>query len=95
MSESFGLNEIHKGNWELFAPHFARGALFMVAMDLDIKEVAQAMTRDDTALVAQWLESAQLARPNDEQVAEWAKRPQEDFAIFLIVQPYVLIQLAQ
>lgn len=94
MEEGFGL-EIHKGNWELLAPHFARGALFVVAVELDLKTVANAMAKDDTVSVTSWLEKKLLRRPTDEEVSVWAENMTEDFAIFLIVQPYVLIQFAQ
>lgn len=94
MEEGIGL-DIHKGNWELLAPHFARGALFLVATQLDLKTVANAMAKDDTASVTSWLEEKLLRRPSDIEVAAWSENMTEDFAIFLIVQPYVLIQLAQ
>ncbi len=92
MEEAFGL-DINKGSWDMLAPHFARGALFLAASTLELRAVGEAIAKDQASTVAAWLESSELKRPSDEDVAQWAQQGGEEFAHFIIVQPYVIIQL--
>lgn len=92
MEEAFGL-DVNIGSWDMLAPHFARGALFLAASTLELKVVGEAIAKDRASVVAAWLESSELRRPSDEEVAQWAQRAGEEFANFIIVQPYVIIQL--
>ncbi len=92
MEESFGL-DVNVGSWEMLAPHFARGALFVASSSLELKSVGVAIAKDQASEVAAWLENSELRRPDEVEVALWAQRPSEEFANFIIVQPYVIIQL--
>jgi len=94
MSEEHGL-KIIKGTWDVLAPHFARGALFIASNELDLTEVGKAIAADDANSVASWLESKELRRPEELEVEGWSKSAHEEFASFIIVQPYVIIQLCQ
>lgn len=92
MEESFGL-DVNVGSWDMLGPHFARGALFVASSTLELKAVGDAIAKDRASEVARWLENSELRRPTDEEVAIWADKPNEEFANFIIVQPYVIIQL--
>ena len=82
---------IQDAEWSWLAPHHARGALIVVAQDLDLAEVGFKISRDEVAEVSQWLKAGALARPTSAQSEAWDQNPQQRFR-FLIVQPYVLIQ---
>lgn len=84
-------DSIQEGEWAWLAPHHARGALIVVAQDLDLAEVGVKVSTDAVAEVSGWLSEGQLARPTQEQAESWDQNPDRHFR-FLIVQPYVLIQ---
>src|SRR5689334_17438828 len=77
--------------WSWLEPHQARGAVILVAPELDLMDVAFRVATDDKASVEAWLQSQKLARPTADQVATWTEIPDKPFSI-VVVQPYVLIQ---
>jgi hypothetical protein len=83
-------SEIMAGGWDLLTEHHGRGALFVVAPDLDLLEVALAVAEDRVDDVRGFVDSGKLVRPAPAQVdprSGSAPRFQ-----FVIVQPYVLAQ---
>ena len=84
-------DSIQQGEWAWLAPHHARGALIVVAQELDLVDVGVKVSMDAVAEVSEWLSKGALARPTAEQAEAWDDEPQRQFK-FLIVQPYVLIQ---
>ena len=83
--------EILEAPWIDLFPHAERGALFVVAEELDLADVGSKVAEDDTATVGKWLEDGELNRPAPEKIKAWDSEPGKLFR-FLIVQPYVLIQ---
>ena len=84
--------EVEEGEWSWLAPHHARGAVIVVAQELDLAEVAAAVANDVLEKIRPWLEQKQVAKPDDEQAEAWNAAPSQKFR-FLIIQPYVLVQL--
>jgi hypothetical protein len=84
-------DEVHRVDWRPLSPHAKRGGLVMVDPRLDLVQVALAVAKDDSAMVRQWMESGQLSKPTEEQVAAWKAEDEERFSV-VIVQPYVLAQ---
>jgi hypothetical protein len=82
---------LDEAEWGWLEPHAARGALLLVARELELIEVAMAMARDDAASLQVWLTRKQVGRPDREQLDAWKVTPQRRF-MSVIVQPYVLIQ---
>ncbi len=76
--------------WPELERHFARGVVVAVAPELDLIDVAVAMANDDTATVAPWLASGQVAHPSAEQAQQWVARQPLFWAV--VVAPWVLIQ---
>ncbi len=76
-------------DWRSLAPHHARGALFLVHNELDPLDAAEAVARDDTARVAEWLASGRLRKPSDDEAKAWGEAQGTAFE-FLIVQPFVV-----
>ncbi len=83
--------DIHRVDWKPLAPHAKRGALVMVAPELDLVEVGTAVAQDQGDQVRQWLDSRQLSRPAEADAEAWSQEAEERFTV-LIVQPYVLAQ---
>jgi hypothetical protein len=88
-------NEIEKASWELLESHNTSGALFVVEPHLDLVTVANAMAKDRVNVIKIWLDNGEIRRVTEEEVSDWEKEPTKNFADFLIVQPYVLMQLPQ
>lgn len=90
-SESKLRHEIASAEWASLAPHAERQALFVVDSSLDLARVGAAIAGDETSLVAQWLEAGLVTKPSAAAMAAWQADGDKTF-MFLIVQPYVLIQ---
>jgi hypothetical protein len=83
--------QIQRVNWEPLAPHAKRGGLLVVDSGLELAEVASAIAADDSRRVEAWLRARQLGRATAEQIESWSQKTEECF-LFVIVQPYVLVQ---
>jgi hypothetical protein len=84
-------DEIEDVEWHWLRPHLGRGALIIVAPDLDLADAAARISADDTVQVGAWIAAGRLTKPTHEQIADWDEEPTRTFRM-LIVQPYVLIQ---
>jgi hypothetical protein len=85
--------EVESADWSLLESHHKRGAIFVVDAKLGLVTAGVAIVRDQLDLVKIWLDSDEMFRPSEDQVKEWESEPHKEMATFLIVQPYVLIQL--
>lgn len=85
--------EIEEANWKLIAPHHERKAVFIISSDLDLAMVAKVMAKDDVVRVEGWLKSGQLRHPTELEIQHWESQKEEKIFNFVIVQPYVIIQL--
>jgi hypothetical protein len=91
MTERQLREEIEEVEWHWLRPHLGRGALIIVAPDLDLTDTAARISADDTVQVGAWVAAGRLAKPTREQIADWDEDPTRTFRM-LIVQPYVLVQ---
>jgi len=77
--------------WTWLAPHVQRESVFVVARDLDLLTVGEAIARDDVPQVQAWIQTARLSKPSAHQIDRWTESPSTRFDA-LIVQPFVLVQ---
>jgi len=84
------LGETAKIGWSELERFFARGMLLLVARDLDLVSVAEAVAADDSQQVAQWLSAGLVERLQAETAAEFAERDPELWAV--VVSPWVCVQ---
>lgn len=86
-------SEIDETDWSMLRPHYDRGAVFIISESLDLAEVGEALATDKVDAVKAWQTSKSLG-PLDEEIAnKFDKDPHTKIARFLIIQPYVIIQL--
>jgi len=83
-------SEVMATDFAALGPHFARGALILVAVDVDLLDVAECVARDQRARVEAWLKAQHIWRASDAD-AQAAVAGAERFQ-FVIVQPWVLAQ---
>jgi hypothetical protein len=83
--------KIDEAEWAWLEPHLKRNAVILVAVDLELAEVASTVAADDKARVAEWIQSGKLAKPSAQQVEAWSQVPAKKF-LSVVVQPYVLVQ---
>jgi hypothetical protein len=76
--------------WRELQPYFARGVTVVVDETLDLVDVAFQISKDNKAQVAQWMESGQIGRVNDEQALAWYETDALVWAV--VARPYVLVQ---
>lgn len=98
MSEATSLidkfkEEVEVASWSMLEPHYERGALIVVSSEIDLFEVAIAVAEDNTAVVKDWLSKGDVRNASAEDKENWSVAPAEKIVEFLIVQPYVLVQL--
>lgn len=84
------LGETAKIGWTELERFFARGMLLLVARDLDLVSVAEAIAADDSQRVAQWLSAGLVQRLQAETAADFAARDPELWAV--VVSPWVCVQ---
>ncbi len=77
--------------WRDLKPHHVRGAVFMVAQNLDLVDVAVAVAVDDIETVKAWLISGEFARLDPDLAETWSAAGGPPLQC-VITQPYVLIQ---
>lgn len=85
------LDEVAAVDAAALVPHHRRGALLMLAIEVDLVETALAIATDDTATVEALIREGAIARPTLAQLADWCVDTSLRFQ-FLILQPYVLAQ---
>ncbi len=72
--------------------HYKRGAVFLVNK-VELEEVGVALATDDTQKVKLMLDNEELVKVDEPHQRKWEKTANEKNFKFLIIQPYVLIQL--
>ena len=79
-----------KLSWRELQRHFARGAVIVVARELDLIDVAVAFVQDDEAQTKAWIMRSQIAPASDSDAQRW----QQHASVFwsLVVAPWVLVQ---
>ncbi len=82
--------ETGKLSWRELQRHFARGAVIVVARELDLIDVAVAFVQDDEAQTKAWIRRRQIAPASDGDAQHW----QQQASVFwsLVVAPWVLVQ---
>jgi hypothetical protein len=82
---------IEEVEWHWLQPHLVRGAIVVVAPEIELPQAAARIAADDTLMVSAWIKAGQLAKPALAQIEAWNAAPAGLFRM-CIVQPYVLIQ---
>ena len=82
-------NDLMIGFWKDIRPQVNQGAVFAV-LNYDLLEAGLALAQDDAHQVRSLLSSGQLQRVSPEKSAQL---PDAQQCRFLIVRPYVLIQV--
>ena len=77
--------------WRELQTHYARGSVVLVAPELDLVEVAVQLGLDNTAQFQQWIDSGQVAAPDDDRARAWHQADQELWAV--VAAPWVLVQV--
>jgi len=76
--------------WEYLESHFQNGSLIYIDNSLCIKDVGQALSKDDTKKVKEWLRTGDALKPGQAHAKYW-KEANSTF-IALVVSPFVIIQ---
>lgn len=84
-------DEIQSTEWEALKAHQDREAILMISSDLKLAEVGLLLAEDRVDEVKSLMKSGKLKRPTNDQLEAWNSDPSRKF-LFVIVQPYVLIQ---
>lgn len=77
--------------WSDLRAHAQRDVIIVVAEELDLLDVGEAVAANDTARVQRWIEEKKLTKPTTEDLARWPTEPAARFES-LIVAPFVLVR---
>lgn len=80
-----------EAEWSWLKPHALRDAIVIVAQNLHLLTVAEAIALDSSAQIQEWISQGLLTKPTQEQMDAWDQESGRKF-MSLVVQPYVLIQ---
>lgn len=86
-------SEVETADWNMLKPHHEKETVFIVSGDLGLLDVAVAVATDKAHMIKVWLESGQLSKPSKHHEEEFGKNEFKKICDFIIIQPYVLIQL--
>jgi hypothetical protein len=87
--------EIEECDWSLLRDHYKRQALVLVEPDVDLVDAGVALALDDAESVKAWQAKNWIRKPTENEVDSWEGDPYKRLARFVIVQPFVLIQLVE
>lgn len=83
-------SETAKISWSELQRFFAQGKVMLVAMDLDLVDVAFAVQQDEVEQVKAWTDAEQLGPVSDHQARSWFD---EDLSLWaVVVKPWILVQ---
>ncbi|MEL6457512.1 MAG: DUF2288 domain-containing protein [Cyanobacteria bacterium J06636_27] len=82
---------LDEAEWEWLIPHVQRDSVIVVAAELDLLDVGEAIASDKASTVQNWIDEALISKPSEVQMGEWNMHRQKRFST-LIVQPFVLVQ---
>jgi len=71
--------------------HIERGAVVIVAPEIELIDAGLAVAEDDADSVKYWIEKESFRRPKESEIKTWADEPELKFRS-VIVRPYVLVQ---
>jgi hypothetical protein len=77
-------------SWQELEPHYARGVVVCVSVELDLVDVAFRMAKNDAKQVAEWLGVGALHRASDDDARDWCSRNPSLWAVVTV--PWVLVQ---
>ncbi|WAR45576.1 DUF2288 domain-containing protein [Methylomonas rapida] len=76
--------------WLELQRFFAAGLAIAVEPGLDLVEVAYQFSRDNKALVEEWLKNRRIGPVSDQQATDWFNDKADVWAV--VVKPWVLVQ---
>ena len=82
---------LDEAEWEWLIPHVQKDVVILVAENLDLLDVGEAIASDNILSVQHWIDEQLLAKPTVDQVGEWNFHRNKRFNA-LIVEPYVLVK---
>ena len=82
---------LDEAEWNWLIPHVKRDAVVIVAQQLDILDVGEAIACDRVSAVQHWISEDLIYKPSPTQLSDWNSELNKRFNT-LIVQPYVLVQ---
>jgi hypothetical protein len=83
-------SETAKIAWQELQRFFAQGYAVGVAPELDLVDVAVAVSHDDKQLVAGWMKSGKVGPVSDAQALEWLAANALMWCV--VIRPWVLVQ---
>ena len=82
---------LDQAEWEWLIPNVQKDAVILVAENLDLLDVGEAIASDNISSVQHWIDEQLLIKPTVDQVGEWNLNRDKRFNA-LIVEPYVIIK---
>jgi hypothetical protein len=86
-------SELAVMEWESLRPHAQRDGVIVVEPSLDLVEAGAAIAADQAETVQAWISAGLIHKPSSAELGQWNQEGAQGFQT-LIVQPYVLIQVA-
>lgn len=84
------LGQTARIRWHELQTHYARGAVVLVAPELDLVEVAVQLGLDNAARFQAWIDDGKVAAPGEAQARAWYDANAELWAV--VAAPWVLVQ---
>ena len=86
------LSDIDETDWFPLIQHHKQSAVYITS-GISLIDVAVAVAQDKIEFIKLWLDTGALRKPTEEETKIWEKEKHTKMAKFIIIQPYVLIEL--
>jgi hypothetical protein len=80
--------------WTDLRGHVARGVVVIVAEELDILDVGEAVAKDDKTRISAWIEGNLLRKPELLELEAWSKITDARWQS-IVVAPFVLVRMRE
>ncbi|OZG72546.1 hypothetical protein BTA51_15630 [Hahella sp. CCB-MM4] len=84
------LGETSRINWRDLEIFYAKGQVVEVQPELDLIEVALAVSKDDSAAVGDWMNQQKVGQVDPDKARRWHEEKRGVWAV--VVAPWVLVQ---
>lgn len=82
--------ETSKIAWSELQRFFAQGLAVFISSDLDLIEVADAFSKDNTQKVEYWMQQRCIYLVSDQQASHWIEANSQVWAV--VIKPWILVQ---
>ena len=85
--------QIDDANWSMLEDHHKKRSLVLIDQSIQLEMVGTCLAMDNSKLLEGWMAEGKVQNVTDDMTEIWMENKDAYIFRFLIIQPYVLIQI--